>query len=98
MLVDFWAQWCGPCHQIAPILEELAEEYEGRLTIAKLDADANQETLAAYGVLHLPTLNVYENGEVTRSIVGGRPRRFLTELVEDVLGGASRVEVPGIAR
>jgi len=82
--VDVWATWCGPCLQIAPILEQLATEHEGRATI-KLDADANPATVAAAGVVSIPTLNIYSDGELVKSIVGGRPKPVLVAEIEEVL-------------
>ncbi len=77
ILVDFWAEWCGPCKMIAPVLEEIAEEMDGQLTIGKLDVDANMNSAMAYGVSSIPTLVLFKNGEIVERIVGLRQKKAL---------------------
>jgi thioredoxin 1 len=77
VLVDFWAEWCPPCHQLAPVLEALAAEYAGRVRIVKMDADVNPETIIAYGILAMPTLTLFRDGAVISQVVGAQPRAKL---------------------
>lgn len=87
VLVDFWAAWCGPCRQMEPIINDLAIELDGKVKVAKLDTDANQETARAYGIVSIPTFNLYRNGELVTSIIGGRPKRALKEAIDTALTG-----------
>ncbi len=85
VLVDFWAEWCGPCHRIAPVLDELATEYEGRVRIVKLNADENPETAKKYNVLSLPTLSMFRGGEVVSQVIGAQPRSKLRAQLDAVV-------------
>ena len=85
VLVDFWAEWCGPCKMIAPVLEELADEYDGKLTIAKLNIDSNIETAPKYGVRGIPTLIIFKNGEVAGTKVGALSRTQLASFIDSVI-------------
>lgn len=81
VLVDFWAPWCGPCKMIAPVLEELDAELGEKAKIVKIDVDENQETAAKFGVMSIPTLLVFKNGEVVDQVVGFQPKEALAELL-----------------
>ncbi len=85
VLVDFWAEWCGPCKMIAPVLEELAQEYDGKLTIAKLNIDSNIETAPKYGVRGIPTLMIFKDGEVAGTKVGALSRTQLASFIDSVI-------------
>ena len=82
VLVDFWAPWCGPCKMIAPILEELSEEWGDKLKIVKLNTDDNPEITRHYGITGIPTMNVYQGGEVVKTLVGALPKRKLAAEME----------------
>jgi thioredoxin 1 len=76
VIVDFWAEWCGPCRMVGPILEEIASENDS-IVVAKLNVDENPQTSASYGITSIPTLNVYQGGEVVKSIIGAKPKAAL---------------------
>ena len=85
VLVDFWAEWCAPCKQIAPSLDEISEELEGKVSLAKVNIDENPETPSKYGVRGIPTLMLFKGGEVTSTKVGVLPKSKLKEWVESVI-------------
>lgn len=82
VLVDYWAEWCGPCKQIAPVLDEIADEYQGRLTVAKLNIDDNPNTPPRYGIRGIPTLMLFKDGEVAGTKVGSVSKSQLAEFVD----------------
>ena len=82
VLVDFWAEWCGPCKMIGPVVEELATDYEGKAVIAKLNVDENPETTARFGVRSIPTLLVFKNGQIVDKQIGAVPKTVLSQKLE----------------
>jgi thioredoxin 1 len=85
VLVDFWAEWCGPCKMIAPVLDELSDEYAGKLKIAKLNIDSNTDTAPKYGVRGIPTLIIFKNGQVEATKVGALSKSQLAAFIDSVI-------------
>ena len=79
VLVDFWAEWCGPCKMIAPVVEDLAKEYDGKLKVGKVDVDSNQHIAMQFGIRSIPTLLVFQGGKVVEQIVGAVPKKVLVD-------------------
>jgi thioredoxin 1 len=87
-MVDFWAVWCGPCRIVAPIVEQLADEYAGKVTVGKLDVDSNQRTASQYNVRSIPTILFFKEGKVVDQVIGAVPRAALESKIKQHLNGA----------
>jgi len=85
ILVDFWAEWCAPCRMIAPMLEEIAEEYNEKLKIGKLNVDQNRTIAAQYGVMSIPTLILFKDGEMVEQMIGAQPKENLLKIIKSAL-------------
>ena len=84
-VVDFWAEWCGPCRMVGPVVQELAEDYKGKIKVAKMDVDQNRQTPARFGIRNIPTLILFKGGEVAQTIVGAQPKSAIEEELKKLL-------------
>jgi len=85
ILVDFWAEWCAPCRMVAPVLDELAEEFDGKIKIGKVNVDQNRSVAAQYGVMSIPTLILFKDGELVEQMVGAQPKENLQKVLQSAL-------------
>ncbi|MDR1645137.1 MAG: thioredoxin [Tannerellaceae bacterium] len=85
MVLDFWAEWCGPCRMVSPVIDELAKTYEGRVTVGKLNVDANSDLVSRFGVRNIPTILFFKDGEIVDKVVGAAQRSAFVEKIETLL-------------
>lgn len=85
VLVDFWAEWCMPCRMVGPILEELAKEYEGKLTVAKINVDENSQTASQFGIMSIPSLLIFKEGKVVKTMIGAQNKENLKKGIDEAL-------------
>jgi thioredoxin 1 len=85
VLVDFWAEWCGPCRMVAPVVEEVAKQYEGKVKVAKVDVDQNQRVATQFQIRSIPSLYIFKNGKVADQIIGAVPKQHITTALDKVL-------------
>lgn len=85
VLVDFWADWCGPCKALAPIVEEIALEYNGKIKVGKVNVDENNELAAKYNIMSIPTLKIFKNGKIVKELIGAAPKDSIETLIKQVI-------------